>query len=139
MKQTTKLALSLGMIGVFVILAIVALVMGIVPQEGLDLVGGVSVVLEAPPGKSAGVMEETVDNIRSRVDALGVGEAQIGRLGSNDVQVEVPGLGHGTTFQAPSGKWCGRTNDGKLLGCSFETQAAAETAIQQEGQTRLTP
>src|SRR5438874_2279703 len=125
------------MIGVFVILAIVALVVGIVPQEGLDLVGGVSVVLEAPPGTSAGVMEKTVDNIRSRVDALGVGEAQIGRLGSNDVQVEVPGLGHGTTFQAASGKWCGRTNDGKLLGCSFETQAAAETAIQQEGQTRL--
>jgi len=138
-KQTTKLALSIGMIGVFVILSIVALVVGIVPQEGLDLVGGVSVVLEAPAGTSQGVMDKTVDNIRNRVDALGVGEAQIGRLGSNDIQVEVPGLGHGTTKPAPSGdgKWCAETSDHKSLGCDFDSETAAETAIQQEGQTRL--
>jgi preprotein translocase subunit SecD len=136
-KQTTKLAVSIGMIVVLVALTVTAFVMGIVPQQGLDLVGGVSVVLEAPHGTKADVMDRTVNNIRDRVDALGVGEALIGRLGSNDIQVEVPGLGHGTTFQAKNGKWCAKTNGGKLLGCTFDTKAAAETAIQQEGQSRL--
>src|SRR5437763_10015482 len=100
------------MIVVFVALSVTAFLMGIVPQEGLDLVGGVSVVLEAPPGTSPDVMNRTVDNIRSRVDALGVGEALIGSLGSNDIQVEVPGLGHGTTTEQ-NGKWCAKTNGNK--------------------------
>jgi preprotein translocase subunit SecD len=135
-KQTTKLAISIGMIVVLVGLTITGFVMGIVPQQGLDLVGGVSVVLEAPPGTSADVMNRTVDNIRNRVDALGVGEALIGRLGSNDIQVEVPGLGHGTTPEK-NGKFCAITSDNKDLGCTFGTKAAAESAIQQEGQSRL--
>src|SRR5947209_3125929 len=115
------------MIGLFVILSITAFIMGIVPQEGLDLVGGVSVVLEAPPGTSADVMNRTVDNIRNRVDALGVGEALIGRLGATDIQVEIPGLGHGTTTKR-NGKYCAITNDKKNLGCDFTSTGAAETA-----------
>ena len=136
MKQTTKLWISIGMIVVLVALTITGFVMGIRPQQGLDLVGGVSVVLEAPPGTHQDVMNQTVENIRNRVDALGVGEALIGSLGSNDIQVEVPGLGHGTTTQQ-NGKWCAVTNDHKDLGCDFATQAQAESAIQQEGQSRL--
>jgi preprotein translocase subunit SecD len=135
-KQTTKLGLSIGMVVVLVGLTITAFVMGIVPQQGLDLVGGVSVVLEAPSGTKADVMDRTVNNIRDRVDALGVGEALIGRLGSYDIQVEVPGLGHGTT-PMKNGKFCAITSDNKNLGCDFDSKAAAESAIQQEGQSRL--
>jgi preprotein translocase subunit SecD len=63
---------------------------GVQPQLGLDLVGGVSVVLTAPPGTPQDVMEKTVETIRERVDALGVAEPDITLQGDLNIQVQIP-------------------------------------------------
>ena len=61
------------------------------PQLGLDLQGGVSVVL-APKGKPKGdAMDKAVDIIRSRVDSLGVAEPEISRQGDNII-IDLPGV-----------------------------------------------
>lgn len=68
-------------------------VTGTTPQLGLDLQGGLSVVL-APKGDQRGVgdkLEKAVDIVRSRVDALGVAEPEISRQGGTIV-VDLPGV-----------------------------------------------
>lgn len=63
---------------------------------GLDLQGGIQVMLEAdvPPG--SGVVSESMDAAKSiienRVNGLGVSEPMIQRQGSNRIIVELPGL-----------------------------------------------
>ena len=81
---------------IFIILA-VALALGLVigtntsPQLGLDLQGGVSVVLRPTKPASDEALEQTLTIIRSRVDALGVAEPDIARQGSS-VIVQLPGV-----------------------------------------------
>jgi preprotein translocase subunit SecD len=61
------------------------------PVLGLDLQGGISVVL-APVGKfKASSLDVAVDIIRNRVDGLGVAEPEISRQGDNIV-VDLPGV-----------------------------------------------
>jgi len=52
------------------------------PQLGLDLQGGVSVVLEPTQEASDDALAQTIEIIRSRVDALGGAEPEIPRQGS---------------------------------------------------------
>jgi preprotein translocase subunit SecD len=61
------------------------------PQLGLDLQGGVSVVLEPTEDASDEALSQTIEIIRSRVDALGVSEPEITRQGSS-VVVQLPGV-----------------------------------------------
>ena len=62
------------------------------PELGLDLQGGASVVLQPPEGVDAGgVLDQAIDVIRNRVDALGVAEPEIARQG-NAIIVELPGV-----------------------------------------------
>lgn len=61
------------------------------PLLGLDLKGGVSVVLEAKGNPTDEELDVAVDVIRSRVDALGVAEPDISRQGNNIV-VDLPGV-----------------------------------------------
>jgi preprotein translocase subunit SecD len=61
------------------------------PQLGLDLQGGASVVLQPPDGTSSDALDQAIEIIRSRVDALGVAEPEIVRQG-NTVLVELPGV-----------------------------------------------
>jgi len=78
-------------LGVVVVLVIVTLVSGNQPILGLDLQGGISVVLE-PIGKpKPGSVDVAVDIIRSRVDSLGVAEPEISKQGGNIV-VDLPGV-----------------------------------------------
>ena len=63
------------------------------PQLGLDLVGGVSVVLTAPPGTDQQVLEKTLETIRERVDAVGVAEPDITLQGEDNIQVQIPEFG----------------------------------------------
>jgi preprotein translocase subunit SecD len=63
---------------------------GLRPLLGLDLVGGVSVILTAPSGTPRDVMEKTVETIRERVDALGVAEPDITLQGDLNIQVQIP-------------------------------------------------
>ncbi len=61
------------------------------PQLGLDLQGGVSVVLQPTKATSDEALDQTIEVIRSRVDALGVAEPEIVRQG-NSVVVQLPGV-----------------------------------------------
>lgn len=60
---------------------------------GLDLVGGLRVLLEADiPDVTAEQMRETANNINRRVNGLGLTEATIQTQGANRVLVELPGI-----------------------------------------------
>ncbi len=61
------------------------------PQLGLDLQGGVSVVLQPVEDASDEALTQTIEIIRSRVDALGVAEPEITQQGSA-VVVQLPGV-----------------------------------------------
>lgn len=69
------------------------LVAGLSPQLGLDLQGGLSVVLQPEHTVSQSSLDQTINIIRNRVDALGVAEPQIGQQGQNIV-VQLPGVKH---------------------------------------------
>jgi len=73
--------------------SVFGLVTGLRPLLGLDLVGGVSVVLTAPDGTPPPVMERTLETIRARVDAVGVAEPDISLQGDVNIQVQIPRFG----------------------------------------------
>jgi preprotein translocase subunit SecD len=65
-------------------------------RQGLDLQGGLQVVLEADPPAGvkvdSGVMSGTRDTVERRVNGLGVSEPLIQTRGNNQIIVELPGL-----------------------------------------------
>ncbi len=66
---------------------------GITPKLGLDLQGGTSVVLTAPPDTESDVLELAVDIMRRRIeDVGGVQEPEIQISGGNTVLVQLPGV-----------------------------------------------
>jgi protein-export membrane protein SecD len=69
------------------------LIKGWTPQLGLDLQGGVSIIMAPAPGQTVdeGVLEQTVSIIRNRIDQLGVAEPDISLQGET-IQVQLPGL-----------------------------------------------
>jgi preprotein translocase subunit SecD len=86
-------------VSVLVVLVLVALSLsgfffwGLRPQLGLDLVGGVSVILTAPEGTRSDVLDKTLETIRERVDRLGVAEPDITLQGDLNIQVQIPEAG----------------------------------------------
>ncbi len=88
---------------IFVLLFVLALiaVSGIViankqTQLGLDLKGGVQLVLQGRPTPQqptidSASMERAVDIIRSGCDQLGVSEIEVARVGNDQIQVGIPG------------------------------------------------
>ena len=79
----------LGIIGVAVVMFGAVLASGDHPLLGLDLRGGVSVVLQPNRKVPGSSLNKAVDIIRSRVDALGVAEPDITRQG-NRIVVQLP-------------------------------------------------
>ncbi len=74
------------------------LLAGLRPVLGLDLQGGISAVYQpvlpegtAIPDDFEDILDETIEIIRSRIDALGVAEPDISRSGT-DVIVQLPGV-----------------------------------------------
>ena len=63
------------------------------PQLGLDLQGGISVVLAPKQGVKveSGTVGQAVNIIRNRVDSLGVAEPEISRQGNNII-IDLPGV-----------------------------------------------
>jgi preprotein translocase subunit SecD len=61
------------------------------PQLGLDLQGGASVVLQPRNEVPSGVLDQAIEIIRNRVDALGVSEPDITRQGESII-VQPPGV-----------------------------------------------
>jgi preprotein translocase subunit SecD len=81
---------------VFIVVAAIGglaatLISGSSPELGLDLQGGVSVVLEPTSQTSGDALGQSVDIIRDRVDALGVAEPEITRQG-DAIVVQLPGV-----------------------------------------------
>ncbi|HEY6533316.1 MAG TPA: protein translocase subunit SecD [Acidimicrobiales bacterium] len=67
------------------------LVAGNKPLLGLDLQGGVSVVLQPKNAVDSSTIDEAISIIRQRVDALGVAEPEITRQGDN-ILIQIPGV-----------------------------------------------
>jgi preprotein translocase subunit SecD len=66
---------------------------GWTPKLGLDLQGGFSVVLTAPEGTDAQVLDKAVEIMRDRIATLGsVQEPEISVQGSRSILVQLPGV-----------------------------------------------
>jgi preprotein translocase subunit SecD len=64
------------------------------PKLGLDLEGGLSIILAAE-GEGVGepgVLDQTVEVIRSRIDALGVAEPEVSVAGESNIFIQLPGI-----------------------------------------------
>lgn len=89
-----KIKLALCLLIAFGGLAAV-LALGISPNLGLDLKGGLSVILTATTTEGAveqDVLDKTVEIIRRRIDALGVAEPEVSVAGSNNILIQLPGI-----------------------------------------------
>ena len=86
-----KFWLPLVFIVVAAIGGLATLISGSSPELGLDLQGGVSVVLEPTSQASSDALGQSVEIIRDRVDALGVAEPEITRQG-DAIVVQLPGV-----------------------------------------------
>jgi preprotein translocase subunit SecD len=87
LRRLTLPFIVLLAIGTFV----ATLVSGGSPQLGLDLQGGAYVVLQPDRDVDEGVLNQSVEIIRSRVDALGVAEPDISTQGDSII-VQLPGV-----------------------------------------------
>jgi preprotein translocase subunit SecD len=85
--------LAFLIISVGAFLAVLGL--GYKPLLGLDLQGGVSVVLQPANEVDSDQLDQAIDIIRSRVDALGVAEPDISRQGDT-ILVQLPGVDNQT-------------------------------------------
>ena len=121
--SSRNLWLSIAFIGVLVAGSIGLFVTGIRPVLGLDLEGGVSVVLAAPSGTPEPVMERALENIRNRVDAFGVGEPIL-FLSGTTIEVQLPGLARGSIDERAKDQYCLEGETGTVYRC-FATQSEA--------------
>ena len=63
------------------------------PKLGLDLQGGISVILTADENTDPEVLEKSVEIMRTRIEAFGdVQEPEISISGNNAVLVQLPGV-----------------------------------------------
>ena len=70
-----------------------SLAAGWTPKLGLDLQGGFSVVLTAPEGTDAQVLDKAVEIMRDRIATLGsVQEPEISVQGARSILVQLPGV-----------------------------------------------
>ncbi len=93
-KRRRHLFVLLFVLGLIVVSALV--VASKETKLGLDLKGGVQLVLQGRPTPQQptidnGSMERAVDIIRSGCDQLGVSEIEVSRVGSDQIQVGIPG------------------------------------------------
>ena len=61
-------------------------------KQGLDLKGGLQVLLESGTDATADEMDAAKKVVESRVNGLGVSEPQVQRQGDNRIIVEIPGI-----------------------------------------------
>jgi preprotein translocase subunit SecD len=135
--KTRGLIASLVVVALLVGASVAGLLSNTRPLLGLDLEGGLSVVLEAPRGTDEGVMEKALERIRGRVDALGVAEPDIALVGGNLIQVQLPGLGGQGKVARQGAQYCVTSSTGRSLGCFNELAAAQARAKAQSVQRVL--
>ncbi len=93
------------------------------PVLGLDLKGGVSVILSAPEGTPPDVMDQALENIRNRIDAFGTAEPLLFVTG-NTLEVQIPGLARGTIQERVKTQYCIADADGAAFACFDQEQDA---------------
>jgi preprotein translocase subunit SecD len=136
MRGISRLIVSIVFVTLLVSGAVVGLSTSFRPLLGLDLEGGLSVILSAPPGTDAGVMEDALDRIRDRVDSLGVSEPDISLVGGNLIQVQLPGLGGQGRVVKRGEEFCALSSQGTDLGC-FERRAEADARAKSQSIQRV--
>ncbi|MFM7718529.1 MAG: protein translocase subunit SecD [Actinomycetota bacterium] len=98
------------------------------PVLGLDLEGGVSVILTAPEATPPDVMARALENIRRRVDAFGTAEPQLFTSGTS-IEVQIPGLARGTVEPRTVERYCLRNAEGAGYGCQ-DSEENAQTVLE---------
>lgn len=128
MKRTRGLWTSIIVIGVLVVASLAGFFTGTLkPTLGLDLQGGVAVILTAPDGTPPDVMEQALENIRRRVDAFGVGEPDI-FLSATTIEVQIPGAANSTIEERGVDLSCVTGPEGASHGCA-QNEADALAAL----------
>jgi preprotein translocase subunit SecD len=77
--------------------------LGYTPKLGLDLQGGLQVVLHPCEKATSDALDQAVEIIRNRIDGIGVAEPSVARQGSN-ILVELPGVKDRDTARAIVGR-----------------------------------
>src|SRR4249920_149859 len=126
-KKQRSFWVSLVLVGLLAVGAIALFVTGTRPVLGLDLEGGVSVILSAPDGTPDAVMNQALENIRNRIDAFGTAEPLLFVTG-NTIEVQIPGLARGTIQERPKQQSCIANDEGNVYTC-FGTQDAADAEL----------
>ncbi len=122
MKRSRGLWVSVVAIGLIMALSISAFAANrLRPLLGLDLQGGVSVILSAPEGTDADTMNTALENIRNRVDAFGVGEPDIALSGTT-IEIQIPGLSDSTVEERAADLQCIADPKGATYGCDADVQ-----------------
>jgi protein-export membrane protein SecD len=117
-KRSRGLWVSIIAVVVLVAVSVAAFAAGrLEPVLGLDLKGGVSVILSAPDGTPAATMEQALENIRNRVDAFGVGEPDIALSGTT-IEIQIPGLSDSKVEQRSVDLQCITDPKGATYGCA---------------------
>jgi protein-export membrane protein SecD len=98
------------------------------PVLGLDLKGGVSVILSAPDNTPTDVMDQALENIRNRIDAFGTAEPLLFVTGTT-IEVQIPGLARGTIEEERRPQSCLLDADDVSFGC-FDERADAEAQLE---------
>ncbi|HEX6843755.1 MAG TPA: protein translocase subunit SecD [Actinomycetota bacterium] len=129
MKNTRGLWASIIFVVALTAIATAGLITGALrPTLGLDLQGGVAVILTAPDDTPPDVMEQALENIRRRVDAFGVGEPDI-FLSGTTIEVQIPGAADSAVEERPADLYCVIGADDANHGCA-EEEADAEAAVE---------
>jgi preprotein translocase subunit SecD len=95
MNPTQKNLLTIGIIVLLAILS-VYMIYTRPPRLGLDLKGGLNIILTAQSRPGAPVTDETMEQallvVTNRVNKLGVSEPDISRQGTDNLMIQLPGI-----------------------------------------------
>jgi preprotein translocase subunit SecD len=130
MRRGRPLLFSLLFVFALVAGSIALFATGTRPVLGLDLEGGVSVILSAPEGTPQDVMDRALANIRNRIDAFGTAEPIL-YVTRNNIEVQIPGLARGTIVERQGTRYCILDASDTSFGCSdqeSESQAKLDGA-----------
>jgi preprotein translocase subunit SecD len=127
MKRTRGLWISIAFVLALVAASLAALMAGTRPVLGLDLEGGVSVILSAPDGTPSEVMDRALENIRKRIDAFGTAEPTLFVTG-NTIEVQIPGLARGTIDERVKEQYCLVGEGSERFGC-FSTEGDGQAQL----------
>jgi len=126
-KKQRNLWISLVFVVALAVAAIGLFATGTRPVLGLDLEGGVSVILSAPEGTPETVMNQALENIRNRIDAFGTAEPLLFVTG-NTIEVQIPGLARGEIREEAKTQYCVADDQGNTYDC-FPNQDTAKTEL----------